>query len=305
VEFSKRVSILVVQGSVKLPHGELRLGAVEVAIGYTACAATRIGFPPSSFIMIDVNVYLSQWPTRCLPANKTSLVSEKLRAAEVSYAWAGSFDGLLHKDIASVNARLVDACTDEGEGRLLPFGSVNPTLPDWQDDLRRCAEEFGMQGIRLHPNYHGYKLDDPRFGELLDLAKKHGLVAQIAIKMEDERTQHRLLRVDPVDVSPLPELLKTRPDLRVVLLNSLRTIRNDTISQLASAGRVYFEISMQESVGGITKLLEHAPLDRVLFGSYFPFFILESALLKLRESELAKFQLDAITRENAEKLLNI
>ncbi len=187
---------------------------------------------------------------------------------------------------------------------MLPFGVVNPTLPDWQDDVRRCAEEHKMPGIRLHPNYHGYTLDDPRFVELLDLADKRSLIVQIAVKMEDERTQHRLLRVEPVETTPLAEQLKARPKLRVVLLHSLRTLRSDTISQLAAAGLVYFEISMQEGVGGVTTLLEHAPLDRVLFGSYFPFFYLESALLKLRESELAQFQIDAITRGNASPLLN-
>lgn len=254
--------------------------------------------------MIDVNVNLSHWPTRRLPLDDTPQLVQKLRESGIVQAWAGSFDGLLHKDIAAVNSRLAAACSNEGESLLLPFGSINLTLPDWRDDVRRCLEEHKMRGIRLHPNYHGYTLDDPRFSELLDLADKRGLIVQIAIKMEDERTQHRLLRVDPVDTAPLVEHLKTRSQLRVVLLNSLRTLRRDTISQLAAAGRLYFEISMQEGVGGLTTLLEHAPLDRVLFGSYFPFFYLESALLKLRESELAQFQLDAITRDSATRLLN-
>jgi len=254
--------------------------------------------------MIDVNVNLSHWPARRLPFDDTSQLVRKLKESGITQAWAGSFDGLLHKDIAAVNARLAEACSSANADLLIPFGSVNPTLPDWQDDVRRCVEEHKMPGIRLHPNYHGYALEDTRFGELLDLADKDGLIVQIAIKMEDERTQHRLLRVDPVDAAPLAGQLQARPQLRVVLLNSLRTLRGDTISQLAAAGRVYFEISMQEGVGGITSLLAHAPLDRVLFGSYFPFFYLESALLKLRESELAQFQLDAITRGNATQLLN-
>ncbi|MCA9122474.1 MAG: amidohydrolase family protein [Planctomycetaceae bacterium] len=254
--------------------------------------------------MIDVNVNLSHWPTRRLPYDATPQLVQKLKDAGIAQAWVGSFDGLLHKDIAGVNARLVEACVNSGGEFLLPFGSVNPTLPDWREDVRRCAEELEMPGIRLHPNYHGYSLDQPVFAELLDLAGKYGLIVQIAIKMEDERTQHHLLRVDPVDTSSLVGLLTKRPGLRVVLLNSLRTLRGDAISQLAAVGRVYFEISMQEGVGGLTTLLEHCPLDRILFGSHFPFFYLESALLKLRESELAQLQIDTITRTNAAQLLS-
>lgn len=254
--------------------------------------------------MIDTNIHLSRYPTRRLPFDETPRLVQRLKSAAVTQAWAGSFDGLLHKDIGGVNQRLHDECAAAGEEVLLPFGSVNPTLPDWQEDVRRCAEDYEMPGIRLHPNYHGYTLDDERFKALLDLAGRYHLIVQVVIKMEDERTQHRLLRVDPVDASPLITLVQSRPKLVVVLLNALRSVRGDTISQLTANGNVFVEISMQEGVGGITKLLKHAPLDRVLFGSHFPFFNLESAQLKLRESELAQFQLTAITSGNAQRLLD-
>ena len=76
-----------------------------------------------------------------------------------------------------------------------------------------------------------------------------------------------------------------------------------SITSLVDAGGVYFEISMLEGVGGISNLLGRVPVDRVLFGSHFPFFILESAVLKLRESELLPAQTDAITHKNAARLL--
>ena len=127
-------------------------------------------------MITDVNVNLSRWPLRRLPCDELPKLVEKLHACGVTQAWAGSFDGVLHKDIAGVNARLVGACRQCRRGLLRPFGSVNPTLPDWREDLRRCHEDYHMPGIRLHPGYHGYGLDAPVFSELLAMAERRGLI---------------------------------------------------------------------------------------------------------------------------------
>jgi len=252
--------------------------------------------------MIDTNVYLSRWPGRRLPGDETPALVEKLHAGGVAQAWVGSFDALLHRDIGAVNARLADGCKRKDAVTLVPFGAVNPTLPDWEDDLRRCHEVHKMPGIRLHPNYHGYKLDEPVFARLLQLASDRDLIVQIALRMEDVRTQHRLLAVADVDATPLVKLLPELPRARVVLLNSLSGLRPDVLDKLVAAGQVAVEIAMLEQVAGIEKLLQHVPVERVLFGSYFPFFAFESAELKLRESSLGQMQQEAIRRGNAEAM---
>ena len=254
-------------------------------------------------MITDTNVFLSRWPCRRLPDDETAKLVAKLKSQGVTQAWAGSFDALLHNDVRAVNARLADECRTHAPDMLLPFGAVNPTLSDWQEDVRRCAREHGFRGIRLHPNYHGYDLSDKRFVELLDLAGKYKLIVQITLKMEDERTQHRLLQVPQVDTAPLAGLLAEREGLKVVLTNSMRTLRGASLEKLAALGNVTFEISMLEGVGGIGKLITQVPYQRILFGSYAPFFYLESAVLKLRESELGDFVRKAITHENAAALL--
>jgi predicted TIM-barrel fold metal-dependent hydrolase len=253
--------------------------------------------------MIDVNVNLSRWPFRRLVGDEPSDLVAGLRKRDVTRAWAGTFDGIFHKDISTANARLAADCHRHGAGLLIPFGSINPKLPDWQEDVRRCHEEHKMPGIRLHPNYHGYDLKDPLFSELLHLAAARRLVVQLVVCMEDERTQHPLMRVAPVDLSPLPDILKSETGTRLVVLNSDHVHHLELAQKLLSAADVYFDISMVEGVGGVARLAQKISAQRVLFGSNYPLFYFESAMLKVRESGSTETDRQAILEENARGLL--
>lgn len=251
--------------------------------------------------LVDVNVSLGVWPFRRLPNDEPRALSRMLRTRGVEEAWVGSFDGLLHKDLAAVNARLADECKRQKRGFFVPFGCVNPAAPDWEEDLRRCIEEHRMPGIRLHPNYHEYALDHPDFSRLLGLASRHRLIVQLALIMEDERMVHPRLKLNAIDLKPFARALKSI-DVPVVLLNAFRTVNLNAARELAQAGPVYFEMASLEGVAGIERLLEQIPLERVLFGSHSPFFYFESALLKLRESVLSTEELRAISSGNARRL---
>ena len=160
-----------------------------------------------------------------------------------------------------------------------------------------------MPGIRLHPNYHGYQLDDPACARLLKLAVERRLLVQVALGMEDERMMHPLLRVPPVDTAFLANAVKQTPGLRLVLLNALGRLGGRPLLDLIAAGDVYVEIATLEGVGGLANVLRQVPAERVLFGSFAPLFYFESALLKLRESPLAAKQLTSVGNANAAALL--
>jgi predicted TIM-barrel fold metal-dependent hydrolase len=210
-------------------------------------------------------------------------------------------EGLLHRDVGAVNVRLAGICERQGAGFLIPFGTINPTLPDWEDDLRRCHEVHRMPGIRLYPNYHGYTLETAAFVRLVEIAAQRSLLIQIATQLEDRRTQHPFAVVPPVDVSPLSDLARRFPRVGFVVLNT--SLSTPLATRLAGAGRVFFDSSHQEGLEGLARALQSIPLERLLLGSHAPLFIPEANLLKLRESRLTDDQLQRIASANADELL--
>ena len=252
------------------------------------------------FQIIDTNVSLFHWPFRRLPLDETAKLVKKLRSLGITSAWAGSFEGVLHRDVAGVNQRLAEECKKHPE--LIPIGSVNPLLPDWQEDLRRCVETHHMPGVRLHPNYHGYTLADPRFAELLERAAKALCFVQLAAVMEDTRTQYPLLQVPDVDLAPLPGVMNRIKGAKVQILGDRP--RSPLFSELAKTPGLYFDTARVEGTDGVPTLVKSLPRGRVLFGTHAPFLIPEAALIRVHESSLLdEAALKAVLSKNAEQLI--
>ncbi len=265
-----------------------RRDVLNLAVSASAAAAfspgavkAAEGDEGATFRIVDTNVSLFHWPFRRLPLDETDALVAKLRSLGFAQAWAGSFEGILHRDISSVNERLAEACQSAPE--LVPIGSINPELPGWEDDLQRCIEH-GMPGVRLHPNCHGYSLNDARFVELLKRATAAERFVQIAMSLEDGRTQSNLVRIADVDVNPLVKVLPTVPGARVQLLN--HKLRSPLLGQLAKTPGVYFDTARVDGTDGIPRLVKNVPPGRVLFGTHAPFLVPEAALIRTHESGL-------------------
>lgn len=249
--------------------------------------------------LTDCNVSLGHYPFRALEAENVETFATRLRQRGVTEAWAGAFEGLLRRDVAAVNRTLAESCGQQS-GLLRPCGTVNLALPDWQEDVKRCAEEHGMRVIRLQPNYHGYTLDAPAFRELLGLAVKHRLLVQVVAQLEDERTQNPAVRVAPVDLKPLAALMQEMREARVMLLNANAAM---VLRHLQDCPNVWLDFAMVEGVGGVETLLSTWPQERLVFGSFAPVFYWEAARLKMQESALSDAQVKAVTWANAAGLV--
>jgi hypothetical protein len=282
------------------------------AAGSTPLLSASAGAAPQASAsgaqrIVDTHVYLSRWPGRRMIGDEPNELVSRLRKWGVTQAWTGSFDALLHRDTGAVNERLAADCAQHGQNLLIPFGAVNPILPDWAEDLRRCHEQFRMPGIRVHPNYHAYTLEEPAFSRLLHMATERNLIVQIVAWMEDERIQIPALQAQPVDLLPLIPILEKLPKAHVTVLNGFVSLRSVQLpwDRLRRLDNVVFDISMLEQLMGVKVLVEAVGVERVVFGSYSPMFYFESSSLKLRESNLSEEQTAAILHSNAGRWLSI
>ncbi len=253
-------------------------------------------------MITDTNVWLSRWPTRRLPLDDTPELVRTLQALHITQAWAASLDGLLHRDLRSVNRRTVTECQQHGQGVLRPVAIINPALPGWQDDLDDGLQ-LGIRIIRLIPGWHGWTLQSPEFRQLLQTAAPHRLLLQICLRLEDPRIQHSLLQIPDVDPTPLLEADNRPADGPVQLLNALASTPLELAGRLAVEAGVGFDIAMLEGLAGLERLTRQLPPERLQFGSFAPIFTPHAAVLKLQESELPRPLLDAIRKDNANTLL--
>ena len=278
------------------------LSLAQRALGAAASAAPGI---------VDTHVHLFEWPFRKLKYARTDALVAKLKRHRVVEAWAGSFEAVLHKDMAGVNERLAAECRERGQGMLVPFGSVNLAWPDWEEDVRRCHEVFKMRGVRLHPGYQSFDLTHPDLPRLLQVVGERGLLLQIVFQLEDPRVHHPLTKITAADARPLVAALKAAPAAKVQLLHFTGNLQGTDLGPLMRETSAHIDISRWESNGIVGKMIGVAPgggaarvpLDRVLFGSHAPYFPLETAILKLIESPLTAEQIAAIMHGNARKLI--
>ncbi len=264
-------------------------------------------------LITDTFIHLFDWPFRELKYSDTGELVDKLKHHSIGNAWAGNFEALFHKDIDGTNRRLTEECRKIDPGFLNPVGSVNTTWPDWEEDLRRCDENYKMAGIRIHPLYQMIDLSSTEFKQLVEKVTKRGMFIQIAGDLEDFRHHHPLVEVRSIPFGPILDVAKAIPGARIQMVHWNRQINGNLLNKLVDQTNIVFDTSRIEGAGELGGLIEgdswYGPdqkisANRFLFGSHAPFFAVESALLKLFEHPLEEDQLRMVMIQNAEKFID-
>ncbi len=189
--------------------------------------------------------------------------------------------------------------------RLVSFGSVHPDAPDALEELERI-KALGLKGVKLHPDYQGFFVDDPRVFPLYQKIARLGLPLLLHCGWDP---------VSPQSVHTPPEalarVLEAFPQLTVVGAHLGGMKRYDEVEKHL-AGKypnLYIDISMSPRYctdrDQFRRILNLQGAERVLFGTDCPWGSAPETLDYLFATGLTQEENEQILFRNAQRLLGL
>lgn len=184
--------------------------------------------------------------------------------------------------------------------RLIPLPSIHPDDPHLVERVHTVQKE-GFNGIKMHPYYQDYFLNEERLNPLYEALSETGLL--LVVHCGFDIAYPRIRCADPAGILDL----QTRfPKLRLISTHFGGWNLWDEVEEILIGKNIYMEISFalhylkEEQV---VRMLNNHPPEYLLFGSDSPWVDQKECITRLKALPISKKLLAAILGENALKLL--
>ena len=185
--------------------------------------------------------------------------------------------------------------------RFIMFPSVHPDDPMVLDHISEVAAE-GFKGIKMHPYYQGFTVDDEKMFLLYERMQECGLIVLFHAGFDVGYPKERI--ADPVRMVRIAEKF---PALKIVAAHMGGWGDWGNVGKYLVGKRVYFDTSFAVKLCGkerATELIKaHLP-DYLLFGTDSPWTDQGIEVAGIRELDISEELKDKILWSNAEKLLD-
>jgi predicted TIM-barrel fold metal-dependent hydrolase len=168
--------------------------------------------------------------------------------------------------------------------RLIGFLSLDPTQPNWRDEMEEGHRDLRLKGIKLLPMYAGFKPNDPELDDLWRYAAKHGLPVLL-------HTGTTFISQAPLDCT-LPRFLDSVairfPYVKIVMAHLAHPYEGECIVTIRKHENVYADCSALhyrpfQLYHSLMLLQEYGVWRKLLFGSDYPFTTVTASLAGMRQ----------------------
>ncbi len=185
--------------------------------------------------------------------------------------------------------------------RIIPFPSIHPKDPDWQNHLQEI-KQHGFIGLKMHPYCQNFYLDDPNLFDFYQLVRELDLL--LIMHTGYDIAYKRIKRAEPARVL---NLLRQVKGLRMITTHLGGWDDWESVRKLLTGLPVYMEISLALDFLDqirIRDLIINHPPGYILFGSNSPWTDQATTLKMLARLELPDQLFKQISRDNGLKLLS-
>jgi predicted TIM-barrel fold metal-dependent hydrolase len=185
--------------------------------------------------------------------------------------------------------------------QIEPFPSFHPADPDMLEQIKTIHSQ-GFKGIKLHPYYQEFKIDEQRLFPAYELMADLGLILLMHSGFDIGFPHLRI-----AEPQRTANIIKRFPKLKLVAAHLGGWQLWDEVKKFLVGKNVYLDLAFSLdflSVNEARAIITNHPPDRILFGTDTPWADQEQEIENLRKLNLENELEKNILGKNGEKLLN-
>lgn len=192
-------------------------------------------------------------------------------------------------------------------GKAIGFLSLDPTQPNWEEELRYGHQELGLKGVKLGPMYAGFYPNDRKLDPLWQYCVEHSLPVIL-------HTGTSFVSQAPIDCTMprhLDEVAIRFPEARIVLAHLSHPFEAECIAVIRKHQNLYADVSALhyrpfQFYHSLMLVQEYGVWHKLLFGSDFPYTTVDATIEGLRSlnNMLEGTHLPRLSTEEIEALIH-
>lgn len=193
--------------------------------------------------------------------------------------------------------------SDVNNGRIISFGGIHPDGEDSIDELNRI-KELGLYGVKLHPDYQGFMVDDKKLEPIYEEIERLNLPVTFHAGLDC---------ISPNLIHCPPERSKivnqNHKHMKMILAHlGANEQWQEVYDNLAGLdGEIYFDTSLSMNCDNslMKKIISKHGADRILFASDCPWESSKKIMEKILSLKISDDAKEKILGKNAERLLKL
>ncbi|HHT63424.1 MAG: amidohydrolase family protein [Bacillota bacterium] len=195
--------------------------------------------------------------------------------------------------------RWVQSVSDQ---HIISFGTLHPHYEKWRDEIKWFLDQ-GIKGIKFHPDYQNFFVDEPKLFPIYEKIFDAGLIILFHAGID-------VGLPDPCHCTPqrLKKVIDSFPGAVIIAAHMGGYGLWKEVTEVLIGKNIYFDTSMSyQKLGAIAmkKMILAHGCDKILFGTDSPWSSPDVEISNLKSLNLNAADLNLILGGNAQRILNL